>query len=140
MHDNAIELRTQLVLENETEEQQQELTDLKLNREHSRAGKIRTEDERELQHELEQLNQKRDQKLTTTQKEQELELKMKQQRHALEKLQQQELLELRFAEWNQLHSTGADLTAVLVAQQNNPDKTIRLDHKGGAEVHLHEAV
>ncbi|MEO1857900.1 MAG: hypothetical protein ABGY95_11140 [Rubritalea sp.] len=41
MHDNAIELRTRLVLENETEVQQQELTDLKLDREHTRAEKIR---------------------------------------------------------------------------------------------------
>ncbi len=140
MHDNAIELRTQLVLENETEDQQQQLTDLKLNREHKRAAQIRKENEREIEHTLAQMSQESEQKLTTKKKEQELELQLNKQRHELERLQQQELLELRFTEWNQLHSNGADITAVLVAQQNNPDKTIRLDHKGGAQVHLHEAV
>lgn len=140
MHDNAIELRTRLVLENETEDQQQQLTDLKLNREHQRAAQIRQEDEREIKHTLAQLDQKNEQKLTAQKKEREQELQLIRQRHEIDKLQQQELLELRFAEWNKIHSSGADLAAVLVAQQNNPDKTIRLDHKGGAEVHLHEAV
>ena len=140
MHDNAIELRTRVVLENETEDQQQQLTDLKLNREHQRAAQIRQEDEREIKHTLAQLDQKNEQKLTAQKKEREQELQLIRQRHEIDKLQQQELLELRFAEWNKIHSSGADLTAVLVAQQNNPDKTIRLDHKGGAEVHLHEAV
>jgi hypothetical protein len=162
MHDNAIELRTRLVLENETEVQQQELTDLKLTREHTRAEQIRLEKERELNHQLEQLNkerkqelettqqekelaiqlekQEREQRLTTKQKEHTIELELTRQRHALEKQQKQELLQIKFAEWDHLHTTGADLTAVLVAQQNNPDKTIRLDHKGDAEVHLHEVV
>lgn len=140
MHDDAIELRTRLVLETETEEQQQELSDLKLDREHTRAAQVRDEEERTLKHHLEQMTKERDQKLTTRRQEEELEIQLTQQRHEAEKQHRQELLELRFAEWNNLHQSGADLTAVLVAQERNPDKTIRLDQRGDAEVHLHEAI
>lgn len=140
MHDDAIELRTGLVLETETEEQQQELSDLKLGREHSRAAQIRKEEDRTQGHHLEQMSKDRDQKLTTRREEEELEIRLTQQRHDAEQKHRQELLELHFEEWNHLHQAGADLTAVLVAQEHNPDKTIRLEQNGGAEVHLHEAV
>jgi len=140
MHDDAIELRTRLVLETETEEQQQELSDLKLEREHTRALQVREEEERTLQHQLEQQTKERNQKLTNKQKEEELEIQLNQQRHEAEKQHRKELLELKFAEWDNLHQSGTDLTAVLVAQQRNPDKTIHLDQAGNAEVHLHEAI
>ena len=140
MHDNAIEMRTGLVLEAETEEQQQTLTDLKQQREHARAAEQRDEENRLLNHRLDQERQEQELKLATKKQEEELEMQLRQKRHELERAQKQELLELQFNEWNHLHEAGTDLTAILVAQQRNPDKTIRLDQTGDAEVHLHEAV
>jgi len=129
MHDNAIETRTGLVLETEIENQQQELTDLKQTREHERAAEQRLEHERALTHELDQLRQQHDQDLI-----------FKKQLQATEKANQEELLQLKKAEWNHLKELGTDLTAVLVAKEHNPDKTIRLDTKGDAPLHLHEAI
>lgn len=137
MHDDAIELRTRLVLETETGEQQQELSDLKLDREHTRALQVREQENRTLQHQLEQQTKDRNQKLTTKQKEEELQIQLNKQRHEAENTHR---LELKFSEWNNLHQSGVDLTAVLVAQQRNPDKSIRLDQSGDAELHLHEAI
>lgn len=151
MHDDAIEMRTRLALEKETEEQQQELTDLKQDRQHHRAAAERQEAERLLQHDLAQKRQEHEEELKflkeqNTQEllaqkectEQEIVLSTK--RHVAEKAQRQALLELKFQQWRQLHETGADLTAILVAEQKNPDKTIRLEQSGEAELHLHEAV
>jgi hypothetical protein len=49
---------------------------------------------------------------------------------------------LKFGEWNHLQQAGADLTAILVAQQRNPDKLIRLEQESpaAADLHLHEAM
>ena len=140
MHDNAIETRTALALETETEEQQQTLTDLKQDREHTRAAEQRAEEDKRLEHQLEQMRKERNETLDTRKQQEELEIQLTTQRHNAEKQHRQELLELKFAEWNHLHETNADITAILVAQQRNPDKTIRLEQKGDADVHLHEAI
>lgn len=151
MHDDAIEMRTRLALEKETEEQQQELIDLKQEREHQRAAAEREEAERLLTHDLEQKRQEHEQELQLVQdqqdqdlivvrKQEEQTIALETQRHHAQKTHNEELLELRFREWEQLHGTGADLTAILVAQQKNPDKTIRLEQNGEAELHLHEVV
>lgn len=142
MHDNAIETRTKLVLEAETEERKQELADLQQEREHRRAEHQRREEERTLAHRLEQLRQERDEQIAERRASEELELELTRRRHETEETHQKNLQQLRFEEWQNLHGAGADLTAVLVAQQRNPDKLIRLE-QNPAQVcgfHLHEAV
>ncbi len=129
MHDHAIETRTRLVLETEIEQQQQELTDLKQSREHERAAEQRNEQERNLTHELEQLRQQHEQDFA-----------FKKQSQEAEQTHRAELLKLQQEEWNHLKELGTDLTAVLVAKEHNPDKTIRLDAGGQTPIHLHEAV
>ena len=129
MHDHAIETRTHLVLETEIEEQQQELTDLKQAREHERAAEQRQEQERTLVHKLEQERQEHEQQLA-----------FKKQTQATEKNHQEELLHLQQDKWNHLKELGTDLTAVLVAKEHNPDKTIRLDGNKTTPLHLHEAI
>ena len=140
MHDEAIELRTRLVLESETEEQQQALADLKLERKHEREAKVREENERSLDHRLEQETKEQAQRLDQQEKQAELDTRLLQQRHDTEIAHRKELQLLRTEEWSHLQATNADLTAILVAREHNPDKTIRLDQSGNAEVHLHEAI
>lgn len=142
MHDNAIETRTRLVLEAETEVRQQELADLQQERDHQRAERQRQEDERTLSHRLAQARQERDEQLADHRSRRELELELTQRQHEAEETHQRNLQNLRSEEWEHLRRSGADLTAVLVAQQRNPDKLIRLEQhpsqQGG--LHLHEAV
>ena len=129
MHDHAIETRTRLVLETEIEHQQQELTDLKQEREHQRAAEQRKEEEQTQLHLLEQEQKQHDQTLAFLKENQEA-----------EKNHQEELLRLKQTEWDHLKALDTDLTAVLVAKEHNPDKTIRLDTKDNTPLHLHEAI
>lgn len=129
MHDHAIETRTGLVLETEIEHQQQELTDLKQTREHERAAENRNEESRTQQHLLDQSQKKHDQNLA-----------FQKEIQAAEKIHQEELLRLQQEEWDHLKNLDTDLTAVLVAKEHNPDKTIRLDTGNNTPLHLHEAI
>ncbi len=142
MHDSAIEARTQLVLEAETEQRQQELADLKQERDHLRAQKQRQEDEQTLKHRIEQTRREREDQLADIREREELQLELARKRDGQSEAHRRDLQELRFAEWTQLKEAGADLTAVLVAQQRNPDKLIRLEQGDGkiGGLHLHEAV
>ena len=140
MHDSAIEMRTQLVLEKETEEQQQELTGFKQDCEHERAKQERAEANRKQEHELEQGRSEREALLQAQSEEAELQLEINRNKNNAEKEHEAAMLDLRFKEWNQLQEAGANLTEILVAQEHNPDKTIRLEKGDNAQVHLHEAV
>ena len=127
MHDNAIETRTRLVLETETEQQQQELIDLKQAREHDRAERTRTEENRTLTHRLETRRQKHAQ-----------EQAFEADRQAQEQANREALQDLEKQRLTHLQEAGADLTAILVAQEHNPDKLIRLEAKEPTPIHLHE--
>jgi len=140
MHDSAIEMRTQLVLEKETEEQQQELTGFKQDCEHERAKQERAEANRKQEHELEQGRSEREALLQAQSEEAELQLEINRNKNNAEKEHEAAMLDLRFKEWHQLQEAGANLTEILVAQEHNPDKTIRLEKGDNAQVHLHEAV
>lgn len=129
MHDHAIETRTKLVLETEIEHQQQTLTDLKQTKEHQRATEHRNEEIRAQQHILNQNQKKHDQDLA-----------IKKEIQTMDKIHQQEILKLKQQEWEHLKQLDTDLTAVLVAKEHNPDKTIRLDTTKNTPIHLHEAI
>jgi len=140
MHDSAIEMRTRLVLEKETEEQQQELTSFKQDCEHERAKQEREEAIRKQEHKLEQERSEREAMLQAEGEEAGLQLEILRNKQHAEKEHEAAMLDLRFTEWNQLHETGANLTDILVAKEHNPDKTIRLEKGDNAQVHLHEAL
>lgn len=129
MHDHAIETRTGLVLETEIENQQQELNDLKQTREHERAAEQRIEATRAQQHLLDH-----------NQKKHNHDLAIKKELQAAEKTHQEEVLTLQQQKWDHLKSLDTDLTAVLVAKEHNPDKTIRLEAGKNTPLHLHEAI
>lgn len=153
MHDGAIETRTKLVLEAETEDRKQEIADVQQERDHERAARDRQEEQRMLDHQVEQSRLARVDELTAKKEQGELELQLKSQReeleltlttkrHECEEAHRRNLLALRFEEWSQLQQAGADLTKVLVAQERNPDKLIRLEQDNPSEqgIHLHEAI
>jgi regulator of protease activity HflC (stomatin/prohibitin superfamily) len=142
MHDNAIETRTGLVLEAETEERRQEIIDFQQTHDHERATRDRKEEQRALDHQIKQTAQARDDDLTAQREKEELDLLLLAKRHATEEAHRHKLLELRAEEWQRLQESGADLTAVLVAQERNPDKLIRLEQKtpNGSGLHFHEAI
>ncbi|MGJ8656636.1 MAG: hypothetical protein ACSHX6_09290 [Akkermansiaceae bacterium] len=129
MHDHAIETRTKLVLETEIEHQQQELTDLKQTKEHERATEQREEQNRAQQHQLNHNKKIHDQDLA-----------FKKENQEAEKNHKQQMLQLQLAEWDHLKNLDTDLTAVLVAKEHNPDKTIRLDTNNTSPLLLHEAI
>jgi hypothetical protein len=153
MHDNAIECRTRLRLEAETERQAQELADLKLTRELERAGKRQEMEEAEtnhqnrlkqLEHEAELNQREGDQKQFAEAKWRDAgidaEVKRRQNELALE--HERALHEEQTGFFTRMRELQVDLTRYLVAQYQNPDKVIRID--GGTngttppQLHLHE--
>lgn len=140
MHDNAIETRTALVLEAETEERRQKIADFQQTHEHDRALRDRDEQKRTLEHDLTQRNEDRKAKLIAQRAQEELELELLRKRQAAEQEHRKTLLALRAQEWTHLQEANADLTAILVAQERNPDKLIRLEQNDRNPIHLHEAV
>lgn len=149
MHDNAIECRTRLHLEADTERQAQELADLKLTREVERAATRQQMEEAETQHQnrLKQLEQyaKRserdaDQKqlLEATRSEEELAAAIKSRQNELALEYERALHEEQTGFFTRMRELQVDLTRYLVAQYQNPDKVIRIDGVPTPQLHLHE--
>jgi len=104
MHDEAIQTRTSLRLQNETEEQAQSLADLKLLKEVQRASK---------RHEMEQQDQSH--KNTLSRKEFEEKLSQKVKDHDEE---------LRYLE--KIKAMGVDLTKYMTSQFQTPERVIQI--------------
>jgi hypothetical protein len=149
MHDNAIECRTKLRLEAETEQQEQELADLKLAREQERAIRQQEMKETENQHHLrlKQMNNEADLKHNEAIHKQELEAKRKDadlttSTRALElkvgRDHEAALHQEQAAHFIRLKNLQVDLTRYLVAQYQNPDKIIRIDADHKPQIHMHE--
>jgi len=138
MHDSAIETRTALKLEAETERQAQELADLKLAREAERETQRRqiqraqTEHElqlKQLQHESELARQDQTQK-------QDMEYQREVKAAELEHVQAEDSERLRFL--REMQGLQVDLTRYLVAQYQHPDRSIRVEGANGSQLHLHD--
>lgn len=127
MHDNAIETRTRLLLESETEKQAQELEDLKLERNIERNRKQLLQDAEVAEHKRLQQRQDHEELLRESEEEKRIELEFLEKQHN----QKQAL-------WAALKELDADLTEVLVAEQRNPDKLIQFAGRESPQMHLHE--
>ena len=135
MHDGAIESRTALKLEAETERQQQALADLKLAAEADRAEKRRALEKADAAH----------RRQLSADAHAEAQRRKSESRaaalhHAEAKGQQ------RTANLAALAGLGVDLTRYLVDRGNRPDRLIRVEHAGDdgpaptrPQLHLHEA-
>jgi hypothetical protein len=149
MHDNAIECRTRLILEADTEKQAQELADLKLKRELERAATRQQMEEAETQHQnrIKQLEHDAELGQRETDQKQLLEAKWREEEIAAEVKRRQNTIALEHERAMHEEQTGffarmrelqVDLTRYLVAQYQNPDKVIRIDNGPTPQLHLHE--
>ncbi len=149
MHDGAIECRTKLHLETETERQAQDLADMKLACEMERTAKRQQMEEAETRHDnhLKQLKHEAQlQQAEATQK-QELETRRHAEEFAMEVQRRQNELTIHHETavheeqtqfFGRMRELQVDLTRYLVAQYQNPDKVIRIDSGKSPQLHLHE--
>jgi hypothetical protein len=139
MHDRAIESRTQLHLEAETQRQAQELADMKLRCEAERAIEQRAMEQANVEHQNRLTQMKHDEKMRQQRIELEAELEA-QRRHtevSIEKRRSANAEQLNL--WQQMRTMQVDLTRYLVAQYQNPDRLIRIaGETAKAQLHLHE--
>lgn len=138
MHDDAIERRTALKLEAETERQAQELADLKLEREADRDAQRQAMARKQTEHEESLVRLKHDGELERRelQHRQHLEHQRDDQRVAVEQIRAENEARLGFLQ--QMHGLQVDLTRYLVAQYQHPDRLIRIDGGPGPQLHLHD--
>jgi hypothetical protein len=135
MHDEAIESRTRLQLERATEHQAQELEDVKLDREHTRAARRRTEEAAKVTHEIELARRRQEAEL------QDAEVRLAFQRTEGAKDDQQRLAQEAAREAQSrthlegMGKLGVDLTAWLTCGQ--ADQVVELRAPGGAIPHVH---
>jgi len=135
MHDQAIQERTKLRLEADTELQRQRHLDLQLDKEEERSVRQRDLQKQQDEHrrEMEQVNHA--QEIDQESKKEEAKIETRKKMLELEKLTNQEELD----KLDKMKEMGVDLTKVLVAECRNPDKSYRFD--GGIKdlkLHMHQ--
>jgi hypothetical protein len=140
MHDGAIEARTRLRLEAETEAQAQDLADLKIRRELDRAARRRAIEEEDLNHanRLKRLTREEELRQTQSTRAAELEAKRAANDVELQHLAAKNQKRLEFL--RAMEGMHVDLTRYLVAQYQHPDRLIRIDAGSQARLHLHHAM
>lgn len=140
MHDDAIETRTGLQLEAETERQAQELADLRLQREAERAEQERAMDQAKTEHEQRMKRLTHGETLRQQAEDHEQAVAFQKELNALEVEHEHAKNAERAASLREMRELQVDLTRYLVAQYQHPDRLIRID--GGADehpqLHVHE--
>jgi len=149
MHDDAIEARTKLRLEAETEQQAQDLADMKQQRETDRERANQTLEEARVVHQnrlstvateaklrLERAQRQQELELTRTTAEQDLDLRRRGHELELHQREADNAEQLRFLDG--MGRLKVDITRYLVAQYQHPDKVIRIDGSTDSQLHLHE--
>jgi len=127
MHDHAIEARTQLRLEAETEAQAQELADLKLKREQDRAAQRQAMEQDAARHtaSLERLQE--EERIVRQQLAADAQRSQRDADHGQHLRHRQELDRQRLAYTTGLREAGVDLTRWMVAKYQHPDRLIRIE-------------
>jgi hypothetical protein len=134
MHDSAIEARTQLVLESETEQQSQQLEDFRLEREVLRERTRREEEQAKAAHERSLARAEHEEELRRVAEMREAEANHKRETNAIDLNFRRDAAEQRLVLLAGMRDLDADLTQVLVAENRNPDRVIEL--KGGGDPSL----
>ena len=137
MHDNAIEMRTQLKLEAETERQAQELADLKLECEVHRAEQKREMELRQAEHgqAIKELAHAQQLRHRAAEQEQQNVQQRTVNELELEHLRARNQEQTAFLE--SVRGLEVDLTRYLVAQYQHPDRLIRIEGGETPQVHMH---
>ena len=138
MHDGAIEARTRLKLDAETEVQAQELADLKLQREQDRARQRQEMRQAEVLHEQRVRQIAHEQELRQRQAEQEQAVTAQRLSGDLKLAQRQAVHLQRVRFLQSVREMEVDMTRYLVAKSERPDRKIRLEGDRRTQLHLHE--
>jgi len=129
MHDDALQARTQLRLEAETEEQAQRLSDLKLAKEHDRQRKKQEMQREEVEHNNAVLRMQHEEKLLEAR-----------QTHEAKIAEEEAANAKRIEYYGKLKDLGVDINAYLAANGTRPEKLIQISEgaaSSGAQVHVH---
>jgi hypothetical protein len=138
MHDEAIEKRTALKLEAETERQAQELADLKLDREVERDNTRRELQHAQTEHEQHLMQLKHEGKLQRQEADHKQALEFKRDLQLADEQHLHVENEERARFLREIQGLQVDLTRYLVAQYQHPDRLIRIDGTNQSELHVHE--
>jgi len=149
MHDGAIETRTRLKLEAETEDQAQELADLQLEREAARSEQRQAMETQQTEHSVKLQRLKHDEELRRQEAEvnaetdatrlsYDVENENQREAYRIEREHQQATDEERTRYLATIRDMQVDLTRYLVAQYQNPDRLIRISGDNDTQFHLHE--
>ncbi|MEQ1503705.1 MAG: hypothetical protein ABMB14_15810 [Myxococcota bacterium] len=133
MHDEAIESRTRLALERATEHQAQELEDGKLEREHARATRRRTEDAAQVAHAIDVARRRQEAELADAALRRAFDRAERDRDAAAVRSATEADRASERAHLEGLHALGVDLTRLLT--QAPADQVIEL--RGGASPHVH---
>ncbi len=140
MHDDAIEARTSLQLQAETERQAQELADLKLAREADRAKQQREIEREQTEHE-QRLNRLAHSEVLRQQAEDHQQaVDFKKELNTLELEHEHAKNAEQSAYLKSMQEMQVDLTRYLVSQYQHPDRLIRIDGQPerSTQLHLHD--
>jgi hypothetical protein len=137
MHDGAIESRTALQLEAETQRQAQELEDMKLEREAARAERRRGMELAELEHRNDLAGRGHQEEMRRKRLDLEVELEARRRRNGLSLERRRAVNAERAAFLERMRGMEVDLTRYLVAPYQNPDRLIRIEGNGDGKPQLH---
>ena len=135
MHDEAIQARTKLQLENATERQSQDLEDYRLNCQIERAQRRRSEQSTEVEHDLAMERLRYEAKLSKERQQREFLRQQKGMESELAAELQRERDAQTRSHLHGLKEMGVDLTEYLT--QNRADQVIEVRGKGTTSPHLH---
>ena len=127
MHDHAIEARTQLRLEAETEAQAQELADLKLKREQDRAAQHQAMEQDAARHTANLERMQTEERIVRERLAADAERVRRDADHGQHLRHRQELDRQRLAYTTGMREAGVDLTRWMVARYQHPDRLIRIE-------------
>ena len=138
MHDGAIEARTQLKLESETEAQAQELADMRLAREAERTKQRNNVERQQAQHQRELERLRVEEELRQATAREQLERESVQQNNLVELEHLRAINQEKSAFLESVADMQVDMTRYLVAQYQNPDRIFRVQGDSETQLHLHE--
>jgi len=138
MHDDAIEARTKLRLESETEQQAQDLADMKQAREAGREKERQSVEQARVAHQNQLAALAAEAKLRTAAAEQDQALRFTRLSGEQDLAQQTAAHREQLAFLNGIAGLKVDVTRYLVAQYQHPDKIVRIDTAAAPQLHLHE--
>jgi hypothetical protein len=138
MHDHAIEARTSLRLEAETEEQAQTLADLKLTRERDRTQVRQAMEQESAAHAARLAQAEAEAQITRDRLASDARRDIRDADHRLHLRQRQELDQQKQAFATGMAQAGVDVTRWLVARYQHPDRLIRIEGRDDVQLQMTE--